>query len=200
MKTKTFPLTHFGRNILLGLSAFLLFAILFTSTSCTVGSDGRPGLAYIAFKWEVAKPEYIDCGTPAVPPNFNYDTYYRITPGWYTAYYEGKVWTGQAYGTYAWEMDYEIWINEGQRGGWGYNGKDGMNTYLDFVCSPHGPYLLRHESYLRTARELPEGYELISDNGDEIVVKVEMPEYVMRITYKKSEYKNLSLGGNFALN
>jgi len=186
--------------------AGLLIALLFVSgmliitPSCHVGTDGRPGLAYISFDWEESKPEFIDCGTSAVPPNFYYGTSYRINPGWYTAYYEGKVWNGQAWGTYAWEMDYEIWVNPGQRGGYGYNGKDGMNTYLNFICSPYGPKLFRQDAYLRKA---PVEAEIIDSeilpNGDQ-VMEYHVDDYSVRITYRKAEPGRRSNDGNFPLN
>lgn len=183
------------------LAAMVATSFLLTSTSCTVGADGRPGTAYIAFEWEHTKPEYIDCGTPAVPPNFFYGTFYRINPGWYTAYYDGKVWNGVAWGTYAWQADYEIWVNPGQRGGYGYNGKDGMNTYLTFVCSPNGPQLFRSESYLRKgAKEEPTRvYESDTPDGEQ-VIEYTVNEYTIKVTYRAVEPRTEKTAGNNPLN
>jgi hypothetical protein len=182
------------------LTMILTAGLLMLTPSCYVGADGRPGLAYIAFEWEVSKPDFIDCGTSSVPPNFYYGTYYRINPGRYTAYYDGKVWNGMAWGTYAWEMDYEIWVNPGQRGGYGYNGKDGMNTYLSFVCNPYGPKLFRHDAYLRKA---PVEADIIDSeilpDGDQ-VVEYRVDDYSVRITYRKAEPGRRSSQGNFPLN
>jgi hypothetical protein len=198
MKT-LFHTTTLRRWTIPAASLFLLAFILTTAPSCYVGADGNPGLAYIAFEWEDTKPEYIDCGTPAVPPQFTYGSYYRITPGWYHAYYDGKVWNGSAWGTYAWEMDYEIWINPGERGGYGYNGRDGMNTYLNFVCSPYGPELFRHDDYLRKAREVvPSRSEVNADN--ERIVTYQVGEYTVKIIIRKVAPRDHTTPGNTALN
>lgn len=201
MKTKTL-LKAISYKPFLALIAVLSASLILTISSCHVGSDGRPGQAYISFEWEISKPDLIDCGTPSVPPNFYYGTFYRITPGWYTAYYEGQVWTGQAWGTYAWEMDYEIWVNPGQRGGYGYNGKDGMNTYMTFVCTPFGPEIYRHESDMRKAPENDgddADIEKITEN--EGVIEYQINEYTVRMTYRKVEPRGADAkSGNFPLN
>jgi hypothetical protein len=186
---------------LLLFAALVATSLLITNTSCTVGADGRPGLAYLSFEWEVSKPEYIDCGTPAVPPNFYYGTFYRTNPGLYTAYYDGKVWNGMAWGSYAWEMDYEIWILPGQRGGYGYNGKDGLNTYLTFVCSPYGPKLFRSESYMRkgTPAEPTRIHEATTPGGEQ-VIEYTVNEYTIKVTYRAVEPRTGQAGGNFPLN
>ncbi len=202
MKTRRFSSVRLTAPVLL-MALILSLSLVITSTSCKVGTDGRPGLAYIAFEWEESKPDYIDCGTSAVPPNFYYGTYYRISPGWYTAYYEGKVWTGQAYGSYAWEMDYEIWVNEGQRGGYGFNGRDGLNTYLDFVCSPYGPRLYRHDSHLRKAPEAEHTRDADSPGfapGIEYVEEYEVGDYMVRITARSVEPRSGKGSGNHPLN
>lgn len=201
MKTFTF-FTPSIKALIAGLALFISGMALITSTSCSVGSDGRPGLAYVAFEWEGSKPDFIDCGTASVPPNFYYGSYYRINPGWYTAYYEGKIWNGSAWGTYAWEMDYEIWINQGQRGGYGYNGKDGMNTYLNFVCTPSGPVIYRHDAYLRKAPQENQTdfrYE-IAEPGQEHVDEYQINEYTIRVTSRSVVPRTNPSGGNHPLN
>lgn len=184
------------------LIGIVVLLMIIPVSSCMMGNDGRPGLAYIAFDWVESKPEFIDCGTPAIPANFYYGTYYRTNPGWYTGYYEGKVWNGTAYGAYAWEMDYEIWINTGQRGGYGYNGKDGINTYMNFVCSPYGPYLERHESYLRKlpdSGQIEENSERI-DTDEETTILYQFNEYTVRLTYRNVTPENRTTAGNHSLN
>ncbi len=176
------------KGLMILFAAGLTITILSTTTSCTVGSDGRPGLAYITFEWEESKPDLIDCGTSAVPPNFYYGSYYRINPGWYTASYEGKIWNGTAWGEYKWVADYEIWVNPGQRGGYGYNGQDGLNTYLNFVCTPYGPKLFRHESNMRKAPGTDDMIEVepVIVNGENII-ETTTKDYSIRITYRSVE-------------
>ncbi len=192
------------RNKIILMAALASTAIFLSiSTSCYVGADGHPGLAYVAFEWEHVKPDYIDCGTPAVPPQFNYGTFYRISPGWYNAYYEGKVWNGQAWMTFSFSMDYEIWINEGQRGGYGYNGKDGMNTYLTFMCSPYGPYLKRNDAYYRTASpddELAANTKGIPEIDKDVVREYKEGDYTIRLTYRRVDPIKNKPAGNFPLN
>jgi hypothetical protein len=200
MKTRILP-TAKPSTILLMTAIALTTFLLLTSTSCKVGNDGRPGLAYVAFEWEEVKPDYIDCGTSAVPPDFYYGTFYRISPGWYTAYYEGQVWNGQAWGSFAWEMDYEIWVNPGQRGGYGYNGRDGLNTYLTFVCNPFGPRLYRSESDLRKAPvERETDIRELVPLGEEIHLEYEFEDYTVKITARSVEPRNPDGSGNRAMN
>lgn len=198
MQTKIFTPT-LRKAFLPALSLLFLTLLVFTTPSCYVGTDGRPGLAYVAFDWEVEQPEYIDCGTSAVPPQFYYGTNYRINPGWYHCYYDGKVWNGTAWGSYAWEMDYEIWVNPGQKGGYGFNGRDGMNTYLNFVCSPYGPKLFRRDDYLRKAKEVPVRSTEITPE-DEQVSTYDLGEYTVKMTIRKVAPRTHTDKGNLALN
>ncbi len=164
---------------------FLLMIILFI-TSCYVepwyGRDGYPGNAYLAITWIDAQPEYIDAGTGAIPPVFQYGKYYAAYPGYYTMYYEGRFWNGQAHAFYAWEVDYEIWLAAGEPGGAYYNGANGPDNYFTVECSPFGPWVYG-PGYKSVA--LPEGYELKESTEEKIVIEKEGKDFGITLTYRK---------------
>ncbi len=145
------------------------------------GTDGRPGDAYLALTWQVEEPAYIDAGTGAIPPRFYYGQYYKINPGYYTLYYEGDVWTGQYWGTYAWEVTYEIWEVPGERGDWYYNGQNGPDNYFDIEMSPYGPYV--YSSY--KSGESVSKYEIIEQSNDVIVIVQKGDGMNLKATFKR---------------
>ncbi len=175
------------RKSVKSLSAFILILIL---ASCEkepwYGNDGRPGDAYIALTWQVEEPTYVDAGTYAIPPVFYYGEYYRINPGYYDLYYEGRTWNGMGWAFYAWEVEYTIRVIDGEPGGWHYNGADGPDNYFTIEMSPYGPYI----SSDYKSSEISEKYELISDTGDEIVIKQVLEGLEMEVTYHKAVVKS----------
>jgi len=170
------------RKSVKSLSALILVILL---ASCEkepwYGRDGRPGDAYVALTWQVEEPTYIDAGTNAIPPVFYYGEYYRINPGSYSLYYEGDVWTGMSWAFYAWEVDYRISIIPGEPGDWHYNGSNGPDSYFTLEMSPYGPYISSNYK----SSQLSEKYELISDEGNEVVVKQTRNGMQIEIIYKK---------------
>ncbi|MDT8308064.1 MAG: hypothetical protein RQ866_00940 [Bacteroidales bacterium] len=173
-----------------GIFAAFLFLLMITNTSCYEGRDGLPGKAFLAVEWEVDKPDYIDCGTPDIPPQFYYGTYYRAYPGVYFLYYEGDFYNGQAWGTYAWEMEYEIWVHPGERGGLGYNGAHGPDAFFQLVCSPYGPYKVNTVGKTAGKILVKETYKLIEETENGIVIEQKQDAYTLKITYRKVEPKH----------
>ena len=163
---------------------FLAMAALFLS-SCYkepwYGHNGQPGNAFLSLTWVDAKPEYIDAGTADIPPVFEYGRYYKAWPGYYTMYYEGRFWNGQAHAFYAWEVDYEIWEAAGESGGMYYNGVNGPDNYFSIEMSPYGPWV--YGPGYKSA-ELPEGYELVEETKDSIVIEKEDSSFGIRIIYR----------------
>ena len=178
----------YSRKKLRLLRALLLIPLVtILITSCEpdyrYGYDGRPGRAYLALNWELAPPEYIDAGTPDIPPYFKWGQFYRAYPGFYTLYYEGTIHNGPVHGFYAWEIDYEIWTTRGEPGGYYYNGCDGPDTYFTIFCNPNGPYT---RSWMKMS-EADAEITIVEDTGDIIVVMMEKNEYKMKLTYRKVE-------------
>lgn len=159
----------------------LLILVLSACERAWHGSDGRPGDAFIALTWQVEQPNYIDAGTAAIPKRFYYGQYYKINPGYYDLYYEGTVWTGQFWGSYAWEVTYEIWEVPGERGDWYYNGANGPDNYFDIEMSPYGPYI--YSDYKSGAEETK--YEVLEETDDRIVVLQKGDGVNMKVTFKK---------------
>lgn len=180
---KTTVIRKKSDRIVSTLFLFLLIALL--TSSCERGLDGRPGRAFLSLNWELVPPEYLDAGTPDIPPYFHWGEYYRAYPGFYTLYYEGTVKNGPTYVFYAWEIDYEIWEEPGERASYYLDGRDGPDTYFTVVCNPYGPY---SQSCLKSA-ETDAEMEIVEDNGDEIVVMMEKNEFRMKLTYRKVEPK-----------
>ena len=166
----------------------IVLVSLFGLSSCREhGYDGMPGMAYLALDWELSEPSYLDAGTTAIPPVFEWGTYYSSYPGIYNLYYEGRHWKGYYWAQYAWEIEYEVYENIGTPGGYGYNGADGMNSYFTIICSPYGPDYSHYDSYYR---KTPGDDNL--KTGETITLKKDAGKYSIKITYRKVEPRNHS--------
>ena len=179
-KSKTSKAIQLSFHLLLILSIVVLFS------SCEddyYGRDGRSGDAYLSLTWANEMPEYMDAGTGDIPPTFKWGDYYRAYPGYYVMYYEGSVWNGFGWTFYAYEVEYEIWINEGEPGRpYGVDGRDGADTYLTLECSPYGPFIFTMEKSSGTSNK----YEILKNTEEEIQVIQKGVSYSIKITYKKS--------------
>jgi len=159
---------------------FIISLMFFTSCE-KYGTDGIPGKAFLSVNWDVSVPTNLDVGTSDIPAVFEWGTYYRAYPATNTLYYDGKVWKGTYWADYAWQVDYEIYENPGQKGGPNYNGKDGMNSYFDIVCSPYGPNITSYDAKIKPndnpydLNSVPEIVTVIKSYGN----------YSIKITYKK---------------
>ncbi|MFH2094379.1 MAG: hypothetical protein ABIJ16_01665 [Bacteroidota bacterium] len=157
----------------------LVFTIALSS--CQKGFDGRPGDAYLGLQWEIDKPSYVDAG-PEIPPTFIWGDFYYACPGTYFLYYEGEVWTGWHWARYAWEVEYEIWRMPGEPGGYGYNGYNGPDTYLQLICSPYGP----HEDRFNL-RSMETGTINPDEAEDIITFEEQKNDLGFKVTYRKVE-------------
>ncbi len=179
----------FSKGVKVIRSLILVSLVFILITSCERGRDGRPGRAFLALDWELVPPEYLDAGTPDIPPYFNWGQYYLAHPGFYTLYYEGTVHNGPTHVFYAWEIDYEIWICEGEPGGYYYlDGRDGPDSYFTVICNPNGPYTVNCMKMSEADAEAT----IVEDSGDRIVVMMEKNEYRMKLTYRKVEPRSQS--------
>ncbi|MFC2137167.1 hypothetical protein ACFLTE_03225 [Bacteroidota bacterium] len=169
------------------LKLVLIVSILFMSCD-RMGEDGDPGKAYMAISFYNIEPSFIDVGNTDIPQTFYYDEYYRVTPGWYTLYYEIKYIESFITITHAYEVDYEIWINVGERGDINYDGRDGADTYFTVELYPDGPEFWEDENYKSTsvAGDLYMPMEI----GEEIKVIKTENLYNMKITYRKVKPRN----------
>jgi hypothetical protein len=152
----------------------ILFSALFFSSCERYGSDGYPGRAYLSVNWDVSKPNYLDVGTSDIPEIFEWGTYYRTYPGIYTLNYSGRVWKTSYWSNYSCLVDYEIYENPGQQGGANYDGRDGLNSYFDIVCTPYGPDISSYDNKIKPDNE-PKSITIIKNSGS----------YSIKITYKK---------------
>ena len=177
------------RRTINSLAAALVILII---SSCVkepwYGRDGKPGDTYISLTWQVEEPTYVDAGTHAIPPLFYYGEYYRINPGYYELYYEGRVWNGMSYAYYAWEVEYQIRALAGEPGDWYYNGSDGPDNFFRIEMSPYGPYISNDYKSVNA----DENSIVVSDNGDTIVIKQVLEGMEMVATYKSVERRGNS--------
>jgi hypothetical protein len=166
----------------------LIAAALMVFSSCEkepyFGYDGKPGKAFISLMWVDAKPDYIDAGTGDIPHIFEWGRYYRTYPGINRLYYDGQFWNGHNYSFYAWEMDYEIWENLGEPGGYGYNGRNGSDNYFTLELSPFGPYIYTNDLY----KDVCNCEVLIDSTAEnEITVTKISENFTLKINFTKVE-------------
>lgn len=156
----------------------ILLIILLGLNSCTedvwIIERPQPSDAYLALTWSEDEPEYIDAGTAAIPEVFYWNDYYHVHPGFYTLYYDGIYNDGYDYVDYAWEVDYEIYTN---------NGVYSDDNYFTVDLNPYGPYV--YEDYKSTTANI--SFKVLEKNESKIVILKEMKEYSLKITYKKVE-------------
>lgn len=171
----------------MGVMALGLMVISLLFSGCDEGRDGRPGRAYLSLEYQVDRPDYINAGTPDIPAVFEWGRPYRAYAGWYTLYYEGRIWNGFSYAYYAWEIDYEIWYESGSRGGYSYDGRDGMDNYFSLVCSPYGPIVDRY-----TSKSLPaiEGRTITAMEDGSFEVLYSTGEMGMKAIYRPVEVRS----------
>ncbi len=155
--------------------SFILIPFIFSS--CRIEPDGRPGRAYISLEWNGYKPTYVDAGTSAIPTVFDYGRFYRIQPGFYNIYYEGTDYYYSTPRDYSWDMDYEIFINEGRSNGW-----DGEDVYFTIELNPWGP-----ETFYSSKKQddLVNGYKIINKTEKTITLERKIDDYGIRIKYTK---------------
>ncbi len=152
-----------------------ILALAFTSCEAHVYiEDEYPGDAYIALSWTGDEPDVIDPGTNAIPNTFYWDRYYFIRPGIYTLYYDGEYNNGNGFVEYAWEVDYEIYVNWSDE----VDYYEDVDNYFVLECHPLGPdVFLDYKS------------SNINDGNikSEFVVVKKNKNYSMKTTYRKVE-------------
>ncbi len=167
------------------LSVFVFLTSLFILSSCDIDvfvEDGRPGDAYFALTWTEDEPDYVDAGTNAIPSVFYWNDYYYIRPGIYVLYYDGIYNDGYGYIDYAWEIEYEIYINPGEKGSIYYgDGGDGEDNYFSLDCNPYGPYV--YLDYKSSPAE--QSFKVLEKTEDKIIIKKENTNYSLKATYTK---------------
>ena len=193
---KTLP-----NNPLTGLSGFnrlrpaaltiLLFSLLLSFSSCRKGLYGDDGWAFVSLTWIDDEPEYLEIENDFIPRVFFWDYYYRVEPGLYFIYYEGLHRRGGRVTPYAWELEYEVWVNKGERGkAYWQVGEDGPDAYFTIECSPFGPEVFYEEVYPEKSASLNEDTEVVMNDGEVIIVEKQSENYTMQIRYRKVEPRN----------
>jgi hypothetical protein len=170
-----------------GSRLFLMLPFLFLLIlSCQKGDEPYPGMAFVALAWEVTEPEYLEMENPFIPPVFYWDWFYRIDPGVYYIYYEGRHRVGGKINPFAWELEYEIWEYEGKRGRhYWQDGENGPDAYFTIVCSPFGPEVY-HEKYTPEKSLLPDERILPAPGTEkEIILEEFAHSFGIRLRYRQ---------------
>lgn len=177
------------------LPLLLILAALLLPAACEKGDDGWPGRAYVALSWYGHEPEFIEIENEYIPSVFYWDEFYRVAPGLYWVYYEGSYRRGGRDYAYAWELDYEVWENPGERGRPFKDGEDGPDAYFTVELTPEGPEIYHEDASYRKSAEDGNTPEIISNSGEEIILEKQDGNFSIRIRYRKTESRN-ALTGN----
>lgn len=179
-------LTNNWRNGHARFLKILAIAIFFflPLASCEKGELGDPGLAFVAFTWVEHEPDYIEIANDFIPALFYWDWYYRVDPGIYYVYYEGEF----RRSPYAWELEYEVWENEGKRGKHSWiKGTDGPDAYFTIELSPFGPEVIYEEIYPDKSGTDGKAELIIPEIGSSFTVEQQCNDYRLRVTYRRIE-------------
>ena len=139
--------------------ALLPLVIALMLVGC-MGKDGKDGQVYL-------KIRLIDCtrywdSNPSIPHGFSTEVFYTCRPGTYL--YEFDCTDGTT-----WDGTYTLRAYPGEKGGFMYNGVDGLNRFYTLSCSFAGPKLTYYEEGReKLVTPLHEGddmVEIIHDDG-----------------------------------
>lgn len=173
MKTKLTKLPHFATLLMI-----ILVATSSLLTSCVkIEEAGHPGRSFVSLVWNETPPTFVDAGTYAFPRHFQYNQYYLIEPGSYHLYYEGTDYYYGEYYDYAWDMDYEIWINPSR-----HSGYDGADNYFTLELNPYGP-----DWYVEAKGGKTEisGYQVLECTEKRVVLERKSNDVGIKITYSR---------------
>ena len=192
MKNQLHIKTFLKRNRIVFCRSVILVAIVITLslsfTSCEKGEYGQPGYAYVAFTWVDAEPDYIEIVNDYIPAVFFWNWFYRVDPGIYSVYYEGK----HNRRTYAWELEYEVWENDGKRAEFVWiEPKDGPDAYFTVELSPFGPEVIYEEVEVEKQGYVDDSDDHPAEIGHEIILEKHQEEYSLRLRYKRVEPRHI---------
>ena len=158
--------------------------VIVVDPPCNYGVDGYAGNAFFGLEWDVVQPAYVWTNNTAIPPVFRYGDYYQSGTGTFQLYYEGEFRDGCCIVDYFWEVDFDVWRNPGSAGGCGFNGQNGVDSWLMLICGPNGPVDLRTN---KTSSASDKGTEMniLSDTGSEIIVEFKTGDVTVQATYTK---------------
>jgi hypothetical protein len=156
--------------------------VVITDPPCYDGYPGSYGASFYGLQWVEDKPDYLWTNNQAIPHIFEYGVYYQTTPGRYELYYEGEFVEDCCPKFYAWDVAFDIWSHAGTPGGCGFNGVNGLDSYVMFTCGPYGPI----ESRMNKTAADPR-ITILSQTDDLIVAELKDDDITMKITYTRVE-------------
>ncbi len=170
MKTKLAKVAHI---------ILLSFTILVLFSSCQKDYERSYHRTFVALAWDGVEPTYIDAGTAAIPAHFEYNSFYRITPGFYQLYYEGTDYYNGYYRDYAWDMEYEIYVIEDE---YAYEGYD--DSYFTLELNPWGPEVFES---VKSGKNEISGYNVLEYSNKKVVLEKAVGSMGIKITYNRKK-------------
>ncbi len=162
----------------------IILTLSFSFLSCEKGEYGQPGYAFVAFTWADAEPDYIEIANDFIPAVFYWNWFYRVDPGIYSVYYEGK----HNRRTYAWELEYEVWENEGKRAKYVWvEPTDGPDAYFTIELSPFGPEVIYEEVKVEKQGYVDDSESHFLEVGQEVILEMLHEDYNLRLRYQRVE-------------
>lgn len=166
----------------------ILLTLPFSFSSCEKGEYGQPGYAFVAFTWVDAEPDYIEIANDFIPAVFYWNWFYRVDPGIYSVYYEGK----HNRRSYAWELEYEVWENEGKRAKYVWvEPTDGPDAYFTIELSPFGPEVIYEEVKVEKQGYVDDSESHFLEFGQKVILEMHHEGYNLRLRYQRVEPRHI---------
>tara|TARA_B100001250_G_C19677726_1_gene734412 strand:- start:413 stop:826 length:414 start_codon:yes stop_codon:yes gene_type:complete len=123
-------------------NSVILFSFIAIFFGC--GSDGQHGDVFLRFR-SVLTPIEVVINSPDIPQDFEYDQYYKISPGiYYFTYIDYAGFSHPQIG----EFDYiEIEASIGESGSLFKAGDDGSDLFVDLILLSSGPVIENFDYY-----------------------------------------------------
>tara|TARA_B100000579_G_scaffold341511_1_gene293362 strand:- start:12398 stop:12811 length:414 start_codon:yes stop_codon:yes gene_type:complete len=124
------------------LNSVLLFSFIVIIFGC--GTDGSDGDTFLRFR-SVLMPTEFSIDNPDIPEDFEYDRYYKVSPGrYYFTYIDHN---GLAHPQVG-EFDYvDIESSPGSKGSLFRSGEPGADLYKDLILLSSGPVIENFDYY-----------------------------------------------------
>ena len=121
---------------------FVFSFIILLSYGC--GSDGSDGDVFLRFR-AVLEPTNFIIDNPDIPPDFQYDVYYKTKPGNYPFSYVDH--NGVQHPLPGEFSFVEIIADSGDSGSLFRGGEDGQDIYVDLILLSTGPIIENYDYY-----------------------------------------------------
>lgn len=170
--------------IILGIASFFF-------ASCNVGDPGLDGDAFVKINWNEKEPKYVHTDM-MIPWTFDYDTYYRSSPGEYLIEFGYEYEKRYETVVYPYSVSVEIWVEEGEYGRThGRDGRDARNdVYFDIDLYPDGDIDFVHELVQRDYTSSSKSATVDTTETDEKTLVSQTIDYQGNYGFKYTVYRH----------